>query len=87
MPEIRVACERIESHPHARLRMRQRKIAEDQIGRALAGPDRVTPSHSGRFVAEYDTAAGNTLRVVYEERSGGMVAFVWTVSRIAGKRS
>lgn len=55
--------------------------------RTIADPDRLMSSHSNRLVAERATAAGNTLRVVYEEMEGGATAFVWTVIRIGGRTS
>ena len=55
--------------------MRERKIAVAQIERVIANPTRLSPSATVpvRLVAEYDTAAGNTLRVVYveEQRTSG----------------
>lgn len=79
-----MAYGRIEYHPHARQRMRLRRVAERQVIAALNAPDRIVPGHSGRLVAERETAAGNTLRVVYVERDGGAVAFVLTVYRLGG---
>ena len=81
-----MAYGRIEYHPHARMRMARRKIGERQVERTIEHPDRLTPSHSNRLVAEAATAAGNTLRVVYEELEGGAIAFVWTVIRIGGRK-
>ena len=66
--------------------MATRKIGERQVERTIVNPDRLIPSHSNRLVAEGATAAGNTIRVVYEEREGGAVAFVWTVIRISGRK-
>ena len=86
-PRVRaMACGRVVYHPHARMRMSTRKIGGRQVERTIANPDRLTPSHSNRLVAEAATAAGNTLRVVYEEMEGGSVAFVWTVIRIGGRK-
>ena len=77
---------RVEYHPHARLRMRQRRVSERQVERAIESPTRRQPSTNppGRIVAERDTAVGNTLRIVYVEREGGATAFVLTVYRIGG---
>jgi len=77
---------RVEYHPHARLRMRQRHVSERQVERAIENPTRSEPSADppGRIVAERDTAVGNTLRVVYVERDRGATAFVLTVYRIGG---
>ena len=77
---------RIEYHPHALLRMRQRKVGPLQVEATVSEPHRLRPSHSNRLVDERDTAAGNTLRVVYEARDGGETAYVWTVIRIGRKR-
>lgn len=67
--------------------MVERKVGEGQIRRTIAQPDRLNPSlrHPERLVAERATTAGNTIRVVYEERDGGSTAYVWTVIRI-GRR-
>ena len=81
-----MAYGRIEDQPHARMRMATRKIGERQVERTIASPDRLTPSHSNRLVAEGATAAGNTIRDVYEEREGGAVAFIWMVIRISGRK-
>lgn len=77
---------RVEYHPHARLRMRQRRVSEQQVARVIDAPDRTGPSVDppGRIVAERDTAIGNTLRVVYVERDRGATAFVLTVYRRGG---
>jgi hypothetical protein len=81
----------VEYDPHVRDRMRERRIAAAQVERAIANPTRVGPSATvpGRMVAEYDTAAGNTLRVVYVEQRRGAdtVAYVITAIRIAGRRT
>lgn len=66
--------------------MATRKVGERQVERTIANPDRLTPGHSNRLVAERATVAGNRLRVVYEEMDDGATAFVWTVIRIAGRQ-
>lgn len=75
-------------HPHARRRRQLRLVSEAQIERTIANPTRTMPSTNppGRTVAERVTAAGNTLRVVYVERStpDGTEAFVLTVIRRGG---
>lgn len=76
-----MAYQRIVYHAHARDRMRLRSIAEHQVLATLNRPDRLFPSHSGRLVAERDTTAGNTLRVVFVEQVGDTTAFVLTVIR------
>jgi hypothetical protein len=78
-----VAYQRVDFDPHARQRMEERKIGENQVLRAIAEPDRQYPSHSGRFVAERQTAAGNVIRVVYVEQDNGATAFVITVIRMS----
>jgi len=76
---------RIDYHPHAQARMAARRIAPRQVARVLAAADRAYPGNQpGRLVAERDTAAGNTLRVVDVERDGGATAYVLTVIRIGG---
>ena len=56
--------------------------------RTIADPTRTSPSTNppGRIIAERVTAAGNTLRVVYVERStpAGTEALVLTVIRRRG---
>ena len=78
-------------HPHARARMRERRVSEEQVERAIANPSRRYPSTNppGRIVAEYDTAVGNTVRVVYVEiaTSRGTEAYVLTVLRFGRRRS
>ena len=80
----------VEYDPHVLVRMRERKIAAAQIERAIASPTRLSPCTTvpGRLVAEYETAAGNTLRVVYveEQRTSGTVAYVITAVRMARRR-
>ena len=75
-------------HPHARRRMQLRLISEAQVERAIADPTRTAPSTNppGRIVAERVTAGGNTLRVVFVERStpAGVEAFVLTAIRRGG---
>ena len=71
-------------HPHARLRMRQRRISERQVVATVSMPDRRSLGHSGRIVAERTTEVGNTIRVIYEEIDGGTTAYVWTVMRRGG---
>jgi hypothetical protein len=81
----------VEYDAHAREQMRARKIAPAQVERALANPTRVAPSSRfpDRLIAEFDTAAGNTLRIVYveQQRAAGTVAYVITAIRIAGRRT
>jgi hypothetical protein len=76
--------------PHARDRMRERRVSEQQVERVIANPTRRFPSTDppGRVVAEYDTTAGNTLRVVYVEvaTAGGTEALVLTVLRFRRRR-
>ena len=72
----------VEDDAHARRRMREQRVSERQVATTLRNPDRLFPGHSGRLVAE----AGNIVRVVYEERNGGSVAYVWTVIRREGRR-
>jgi len=81
-----LAYRRVEYHPHARKRMVERKIGEHQVARTIAEPATLVPSqsHPERLIAERPTAAGNTIRVVYEERDAGATAFVWTVIRKGG---
>lgn len=76
--------------PHAWDRMRERRVSEQQVERAIANPTQSAPSTDppGRIVAEYDTTAGNTLRVVYVEvaTAGGTEAFVLPVLRFRRRR-
>ena len=76
----------VEDDAHARRRMREQRVSERQVATTLRNPDRLLPGHSGRLVAERNTEAGNIVRVVYEERNGGSVAYVWTVIRREGRR-
>ena len=71
--------ERIGIHPHARKRMRQRKISRAQVERALQNPDRTYQSW-GKLAAEGATAAGNTVFVYYVETAPGE-ALVLSVKR------
>jgi hypothetical protein len=79
-----MAYSRIDYDPHARDKMRERRISERQIAATLNRPDRVVPGHSGRLIAERDTAVGNVLRVVFVEPHGGTVAYVITAYRVGG---
>lgn len=74
--------ERIRYHPHARKRMRRRKISRAQIERTLQNPDRVYESW-GKLAAEGTTAQGNTVFVYYVEPEPGE-ALVLSVKRRAG---
>ncbi len=67
--------------PHARERMRQRRISYDQVRRTVNDPHRLSESR-GRWVAERDTAHGNILRVVYTVEPDG-AALIITVIRIS----
>src|SRR5687767_8829814 len=60
----------VEYDSHAIEQMRERKIAAAQVERAIVNPTRLVPSarFPDRLVAEYDTAMGNTLRVVFVEQ-------------------
>jgi hypothetical protein len=80
-----MAYARIDYDRHARDKMRERLVSERQIAAALNRPDRLLAGHSGRLIAERDTAAGNTLRVVFVEQRGGTVAYVITVYRVGRK--
>lgn len=64
--------------------MRERSISKKQVERAIEQPDRLA-YEGGKLVAERDTSAGNTIRVVYVERltSDGETAHVVTVIRIS----
>ncbi|HET7034074.1 MAG TPA: DUF4258 domain-containing protein [Thermomicrobiaceae bacterium] len=77
--------DQVEFHPHARLRMAERRISENQVLHTLNEPDRRYPSYDGRTVAERDTMPGNILRVIYVERLQGVL--VLSVIRIAPKRT
>jgi len=76
---------------HAREQMAERLISPRQIERTIAAPNRTRPSTNplGRTVAERETAAGNTLRVVYAEvpTLAGVTAHVVTIIRIGRKRT
>lgn len=54
---------------HALQRMRERRISRAQVVRTINQPDSVIVSR-GAYVAERQTSAGNTLRVVYREQAG-----------------
>lgn len=79
----------VELHPHALKRMGTRLISRRQIEQAIADPTRTSASTNppGRIIAERETAARNTLRVIYVEREGpnGLEALVLTVIRIGGR--
>ena len=76
---------------HARDQMALRLISERQVERTIDAPNRRSPSTNptGRLIAERETEAGNTLRVVYVDRSTptGDAAHVVTVIRIGKARS
>ena len=74
--------EEIRYHPHARKRMRQRKISRAQVERALQNPDRSYESW-GKLAAEGATVAGNTVFVYYVEPAPGE-ALVLSVKRRRG---
>ena len=77
--------------PHARVRMGERRVSEEQVERAIGNPTRRYPSTDppGRIIVEYDTTAGNTLRVVYVEipTVNGSEAFVLTVVRFRRRQT
>ena len=52
--------DRVEYHPHARLRMRQRRVSERQVERVIDAPDRTGPrvDPPGRIVAEVARPSG-----------------------------
>lgn len=79
--------ERIRYHPHARKRMRRRKISRAQVERTLQDPDRSYESWG--LAVEGTTAEGNTVFVYYVEPAEGE-ALVLSVKRrrgIPGERS
>ena len=50
---------------HARVRMRERRISEQQVVRTINQPDVVKVGANNRLIAERTTSQGNRLRVVY----------------------
>ncbi len=74
--------ERIRIHPHARKRMRRRRISRAQVERTLQDPDRTYESW-GKLAAEGATEAGNTVFVYYVEPAPGE-ALVLSVKRRRG---
>lgn len=62
--------EYVRIHPHARKRMRQRKISRAQVERAVQRPDRTYESW-GKLVAEGVTSAGNTVFVYHVDTEPG----------------
>jgi hypothetical protein len=74
--------EHIRYHPHARKRMRRRKISRAQVERTLQNPDRSYESW-GKLAAEGATEAGNTVFVYYVEPVEGE-ALVLSVKRRRG---
>jgi hypothetical protein len=70
---------------HALRRMRERRISQAQVTRAINQPDTLSVSR-GLFVAERRTSSGNTLRVVFHEQAGAQQvinAVVITAIRMA----
>jgi hypothetical protein len=70
--------------------MRERRISEQQVVRAVNKPDVVKQGQNNRLIAERTTTQGNILRVVYIEVPEGLQlvsALVVTVVRIAGRRT
>lgn len=61
-------------HPHALVRMRQRKVSRRQVERCVHSPHREGPSktHPGNIQAEYDTES-STLFVWYEPLGEGRI--------------
>ena len=74
--------ERIRLHPHARKRMKSRKIPRAQVERTLQNLDRSYESYD-KLAAEGTTAAGNTVFVYYVEPEPGE-ALVLSVKRRRG---
>lgn len=72
--------DRIDYHPHALQRMRQRKVSERQVERCVQEPDRESSSKtSSNIQAERDTDL-STLIVWYEKISQKRV-LIWSVVR------
>jgi hypothetical protein len=74
---------------HARIRMRERRISEQQVARTINQPDVVKVGAKNRLIAERATSQGNTIRVVYIETQDGPLlvsAVVVTAVRIAPRR-
>jgi hypothetical protein len=71
---------------HARERMEERNISRQQVEQTLFHPDTVRLD-KGVLIAERETTAGNTIRVVYREvlTNQGQAAHVITTIRIAGR--
>lgn len=70
---------------HARARMIERRISENQVRNTLNNPDRTYPGRGGRTIAERETEAGNTLRVIYIDRPEGPL--IVSVLRIGARGS
>jgi len=73
---------RISMKPHARLRMRDRKITLPQITKVLEDPVEIVAVRFGRF-ASYSKINDRLLVVIYEkkERSIEVVTVLWADSR------
>ena len=75
---------------HARIRMRERRISEQQVIRTINQPDVLKSGTNDRLIAELIANQGNTLRVVYIESQDGpqlVSALVVTAVRIAPRRT
>ena len=73
--------EAVTYHPHARLRMRRRKVSENQTFRALNDPNARFYENGDKRVCEITIPTGATLRVVFVETTP-KTALVITVIRI-----
>lgn len=57
---------------HAKIKMKQRGLAQIQVQKVLNNPDLVLPSYGGRMIAEKNMGKLN-LRVIYIEESSDII--------------
>jgi len=64
---------------HARQRMIQRKVSEDQVAEALSSPDELIPGESGEEIVVKRFGA-REVRIVYRETDVGSI-LIYTVMK------
>jgi hypothetical protein len=64
---------------HAKQRMSQRRVSEDQVAETLASPDKLIPGESGEEIAVKRFGA-REVRIVYRETDEGSI-LIYTVMK------
>jgi len=75
---------RITSARHAKQRMIQRKVGDDQVTETLASPDELISGESGEEIA-VKRFGGREVRIVYRETAdGSYLSYTVMKSRVPG---